>query len=69
MIDPQRLWLLLDIIHKAAAIGPDAQWVVDMARAELVALKAEHEKIVAAPKVSPTTLVNSPITTGPTAHG
>lgn len=39
----QKVWMLLDIIHKAAGAGPAYQWLVDMAAAEVNKMKPTPE--------------------------
>jgi hypothetical protein len=40
MFDYQKAWMLLEVVHKAAAAGPAYSWLLDLANAELMSMKA-----------------------------
>lgn len=41
MFDYQKVWMLLEIVHKAATLGPDGAWFATQAMAELNKVKEE----------------------------
>jgi hypothetical protein len=47
--DITRLWMLLEIVHKAAASGPAYGWIIPVANAEIV----KYKPVVAAPAPPP----------------
>jgi hypothetical protein len=45
------IWLLLDVLHKASAAGPEHSWITALVRTELAAIKAAQD----GPKAIPNT--------------